>query len=432
MSKLLNKPFKAFTIYTLIILVCSIPVYYWVIDYIWLNELDEHNQIIKERIEKGFKDVAINEHELNTLLNNWNKLQPGTTLIPDHTMAGTTDSIYSISRLGDYGKHREIDRFRGLLSCIHINGKPYCLQIETNMEEADETILAITMVTMTFFFLMVIGFIVLNKRIAKNIWQPFRNSLEKLRSFDLTTRKTIFFDTTDIEEFAELNQSLKKLIEKNISVYNQQKTFIENASHELQTPLAVLKSKMDMLLQNQDITSEQFEILSCVELPIARMTRINKNLLLLAKIENGQFTGQEKVELTEVIEETLDMLFDYIAAKKIKIDKNIDPKHFLTCNKTLLEILISNLLINAIVHNTECGSIHIRFLENTLTIANTGKESLNREVLFERFIVSSSETTNSGLGLAIIKEICNRHGWKIHYEFQDNHHLFEVHFGILN
>ena len=236
------------------------------------------------------------------------------------------------------------------------------------------------------------------------------------------------FDKTDIEEFEELNQSLQKLIDKNISVYTQQKTFIENASHELQTPLAVLKSKMNLLLQNKDITSEQSEILSAVEVPVARITRINKNLLLLAKIENSQFAEVENIELTEVVNETNELLNDYITAKQITVVKSLSQKLSVVCNKTLLEILINNLLINAIVHNTREGVIQVEFSGRTLTVSNTGKTALNNEKLFERFAVSSSQTASSGLGLAIIKEICNRYGWQIQYAFQNNLHSFTVTF----
>jgi signal transduction histidine kinase len=275
---------------------------------------------------------------------------------------------------------------------------------------------------------LVIGFILLNRQIAKQIWRPFRNTLEKLKSFDLTTQQTVSFDKTDIEEFAELNQSLQKLIDKNISVYSQQKTFIENASHELQTPLAVLKSKLNLLLQNKNITSEQAELLTAIDLPLSRMTRINKNLLLLAKIENNQFAEIETIELTEIINETLELLIDYTTTKQITIDKNLSEKLTLTCNKTLLEILVNNLLINAIIHNTEQGKIQISFSDKTLTVSNTGKTPLNNEKLFERFAVSSSQTTNSGLGLAIVKEICNRYQWKINYAFENNFHSFAVKF----
>ena len=428
MSKLLNKPFKAFTIYALIILACSIPVYYLVVDFIWLDELDEHNQIIKERIENSFNNAQIEESELNSLLKNWDRLQPNTTLTPSYLSVLKPDSTYTITKQNRYVEHNEIDRFRVLSAYININGKLYHLQIETNIEEADETMLAIAVVTLLFFALLVIGFILLNRRIAKQIWRPFRNTLEKLKSFDLTTQQTVSFDKTDIEEFEELNQSLQKLIDKNISVYNQQKTFIENASHELQTPLAVLKSKLDLLLQNKDLTNEQSEIINAIELPLSRVSRINKNLLLLAKIENKQFSVVENIELTEVINETLELLIDYTTAKQITVDKNLPEKLALTCNKTLLEILISNLLINSIVHNAENGKINIDFSGRTLTVSNTGKIELDNKKIFERFIVSSSETANSGLGLAIVKEICNRYQWQINYTFQNNLHSFSVQF----
>ena len=428
MSKLLHKPFKSFTIYALIILVCSIPVYYLVVDFIWLDELDEHNHIVKERIEYSFNNAQIEENELNSLLKNWGKLQPSTTLTPSDLSVPKPDSTYTITKQNTYVEHNEIDRFRVLSSYISINGKLYHLQIETNIEEADETMLAIAIVTLLFFALLVIGFIFLNRRIAKQIWQPFRNTLKKLKSFDLTTQRAVSFDKTNIEEFEELNQSLQKLIDKNISVYSQQKTFIENASHELQTPLAVLKSKLDLLLQNKNITSEQAELLTAIDLPLSRITRINKNLLLLAKIENKQFAEVENIELTEVINETLELLSDYTTLKQISVDENFSEKLFLSCNKTLLEILVNNLLINAIVHNTEQGKIQISFSNKTLTISNTGKTALSNEKLFERFTISSSETANSGLGLAIVKEICNRYNWHIHYTFENNLHSFSVQF----
>jgi len=428
MSKLLHKPFKAFTIYALIILACSIPVYYLVVDFIWLDELDEHNHIVKERIEYSFNNAQIEENELNSLLKNWGKLQPSTTLTPSDLSVPKPDSTYTITKQNTYVEHNEIDRFRVLSSYISINGKLYHLQTETNIEEADETMLAIAIVTLLFFALLVIGFIFLNRRIAKQIWQPFRNTLKKLKSFDLTTQRAVSFDKTNIEEFEELNQSLQKLIDKNISVYSQQKTFIENASHELQTPLAVLKSKLDLLLQNKNITSEQAELLTAIDLPLSRITRINKNLLLLAKIENKQFAEVENIELTEVINETLELLSDYTTLKQISVDENFSEKLFLSCNKTLLEILVNNLLINAIVHNTEQGKIQISFSNKTLTISNTGKTALSNEKLFERFTISSSETANSGLGLAIVKEICNRYNWHIHYTFENNLHSFSVQF----
>ncbi len=428
MSKLLNKPFKAFTLYALIILVCSIPVYVFVVDYIWLAELDEHNQIIKQQIEKGFEKTPIDAAEIDKLLTFYNSIGQGTKITPDNSFAKITDSIYTITRENQYADELEIDRFRGLLSYITINGKPYKVTIETNVEETDETLLAIATITILFFIFMVLGFIILNKRIAKKIWQPFRNTLEKLKVFDLTKHQAIEFEKTDIEEFEELNTELSKVIEKNIEAFNQQKIFIENASHELQTPLALLKAKIDLLLQNQELTDAQSQIITSINSSLSRVTRINKNLLLLAKIENKQFTDSQPIQLAQLIEESTESLADYINQKGFVFDKNINTQLIVNCNPILLEILINNLLINAIQHNTSSGKIGIELSNGILSIHNTGYKALNTQTIFKRFSQSSTTTANSGLGLAIAKEICNGYGWKIAYAYTNGLHYFTVTF----
>ncbi|MEO4005271.1 HAMP domain-containing sensor histidine kinase [Flavobacterium sp. CAU 1735] len=427
MNKLLHKPFKAFTIYALLILAASIPVYYYVVDFIWNKELDEHNQIIKERIETRMTIIRMPEQKLDTIIKFWNIMQPGTTMVPV-AVPLQKDSIYTVIRENQHGDKTELDRFRGLAAPITIADKHYLLTVETNVEETDETLVAIALVTFAFFSLLVIGFIVLNKRIARRIWQPFQNTLEKLKTFDLATHNDITFEKSDIEEFETLNQTLTKLIDKNITVYQLQKRFIENASHELQTPLAVLKSKADLLLQQKNITSEQLEILNAFNIPLSRVTRINKNLLLLAKIENHQFENTEANDLSAVVSESLEMLSDY------SVDKGIQPEFYpletitVSCNRSLLEILINNLLTNAIRHNNVNGKLIIEVKDNTLSVTNSGIDPLRSGELFRRFSVSSSETTNSGLGLSIVKEICNRYHWDIVYDFDQNKHRFTVRF----
>ncbi len=429
MSKLLNKPFKAFTIYALIILACSIPVYYLVVDFIWLDELDEHNQIIKERIENSFNNAQIEESELNSLLKNWDRLQPNTTLTPSYLSVLKPDSTYTITKQNRYVEHNEIDRFRVLSAYININGKLYHLQIETNIEEADETMLAIAVVTLLFFALLVIGFILLNRRIAKQIWRPFRNTLEKLKSFDLTTQQTVFFDKTDIEEFEELNQSLQKLIDKNISVYNQQKTFIENASHELQTPLAVLKSKLDLLLQNKDLTNEQSEIINAIELPLSRVSRINKNLLLLAKIENNQFIEIEQINISEVLSKAIENIQEVAEVRGLELFTSIEPNIFVKMNPTLCEVLISNFLQNSIRHNKQGGEIQVKLSANGLIVSNSGEPlSIKPEELFVRFKKNDSSKESIGLGLAIVKGIVDLYDFSIRYSFENSMHHFELKF----
>jgi signal transduction histidine kinase len=425
-TKLLTKPLKAFTLYALLILVCSIPVYFFVVDFIWQQELDEHNLIIKERITENFKRIKTSDEELHKTLVLWNILQPGTKLLKANTKVTKKDNIYTITKASNNINDTQFDRFRVLESYLTINGNNYFLLVETNVEEADETLLAIALVTFLFFSLLVCGFILLNKRIAKKIWLPFQNTLEKLKLFDLSTHKSINFDPTDIEEFQQLNQELSKLIFKNISIFDQQKVFLENASHELQTPLAILKSKIDSLLQSKNLSSDQLTLINQINVPLARASRINKNLLLLSKIENHQFEDKEAINFETVLIESLTLLEDYINDKELKVEQSFEYNNQLFSNKVLLEVLVNNLLINAIKHTPQKGKIIMELKNNVLTIKNSGKDPLNKELMFSRFLINSNEPSNSGLGLAIVKEICNRYRWNITYNFNPEMHVFSI------
>ncbi|WP_300665490.1 HAMP domain-containing sensor histidine kinase [Fluviicola sp.] len=425
MSKLLDKPFKSFSIYALIILVCSIPVYYFVVDAIWLEELDEHNSIIRKRMEKGIQSTHINEQELNQTLAIWNSLQPGTKLIGIDEKNIKKDSVYTISAYNRFEK--ETDRFRVLSTTIRVQGKPYQLTISTNVEEADETLIAIAIVTILFFAFLVLGFVFLNKRISRKSWKPFYHTLNQLKNFDLNKDQQIHLEQSDIEEFEELNRELSELIRKNASAFNQQKRFIENASHELQTPLAILKSKMDVLLQDEHLSEDQSSTIEAINSNLSRISRINKNLLLLAKIENHQFAEEATVNIRDILEESIDLLGDYIQNKDMRIQLRT-ISYSVKCNQTLLEVLINNLLINAIRHGNVHDVIEINLGNNTLTFSNSGSSALNPDQLFVRFGISTEETTNSGLGLAISKEICERYNWKLSYAFNGQRHEFVIEF----
>lgn len=426
MTKLLHKPFKTFTLFAIVLLLCNIPAYLFVVDAIWAHELDEYNEIISDRIKLRFKDVMVPEDKLQEILHAWQTLQPGTKLIK--TSSGNKEGIYEVTKLNDFAPEEESDRFRGLETHLTINGEEYLLTVETNIEEVEEIAGAIGLVTLGFFLLLVLGFILLNKRISRKIWRPFQDSLATVKNFDLTASKEIELEPSNIEEFEEMNDAIRKLTNANLYAYNQQKTFIENASHELQTPLAVLKSKMDMLLQSESLTTEQSTLLHAIELPLARITRINKNLLLLAKIENKQFGEADTLNLDLVLHESLEFLQDYIEEKDLELAVENTSNVALKCNRFLLETLLNNLLINAITHTPKNGSIKLEQVAGCLKVRNSGKTELNSKKLFMRFAISSQETTNSGLGLAIAKEICNRYGWQLSYNFEGNYHVFSLTF----
>ncbi|MGG5207678.1 sensor histidine kinase [Chryseobacterium sp. MIQD13] len=428
MKPLLSKTTKPFIIYVLIILAISIPVYYFVVDAIWKGELDEHNTTIAEKTAYEFNSLKLSDSELEKSITLWNKIQPGTDIekIPDNYLK--KDSFFTVDKQKTFVSQPEIERYRCLKKVVYINKKPFLFTIETNIEESQETVAAIALITIFFFILIVVGLLFLNKKLSTSIWLPFRNTLDQLKTFNLNNQTKIEFAKTDITEFEELNLSLGKLIEHNVSAFKTQKEFTENASHELQTPLAILKNKLDILLQNENLTEKQYQIAEEMNRALTRSSRINKNLLLLAKIDNSQFDKTETIQLDELLHQSMEIFQEHFEQKNISVSKNILPGINISGNRSLTEVLINNLILNAIRHTPANGSISIKLGSSLFEIANSGTEKLNTDLLFKRFSKLSSDSSGSGLGLAIIKEICAFHQWAVSYRFEKNQHIFSVNF----
>ncbi len=425
MSKLLNKSLKIFILYAGIVLAGSIPAYYLIVDLIWEHELKEHNLIVSETIKQNLQSLSLSDEELTASITLWNKLRPETQLQP--VVSLLPDSTYNIYRKNKYIPAKGKDRFQGLITYFSINGKPFRLTLETNMEESHETIMAIAVVTVMFFLILLGGFIFINRRIEERLWKPFYNSLKKIQSFNLHTPQEIHFDQTDIEEFELLHHHLHKLISGNIASYQQQKEFTQHASHELQTPLSVIKFKLDLLHQSEPLTEEQSDLIDQAHQALAKVSRVNKNLLLLAKIENSQFQEKELIDLPSLIERYVPFVQDFLDDKQLQVQLSITRPVELSVNKTLLEILLTNLLMNAIRYSEPGSVIQVSLDEHALVMANPGRGALDTQRLFRRFGLSAPHSSGTGLGLAIIHEVCQLYGWKESYRYENGHHIFSFH-----
>lgn len=426
MKPLLTKTTKPFLIYVLIVLMISIPVYYFVVDTIWKNELDEHNQIIVEKTAYEFNQLQLSEEALDKSLELWNHIQPETNIERISPSQVKRDSVYTYERHLPFISEQKKERYRCLEKVIYIHGKPYVFTIQTNIEESHETIAVIAMITIFFFVMIVVGLLYLNRKLSSSIWKPFRSTLDQLKTFNLNSQNTIEFPASDTAEFEELNQSLYKLIERNVSTYKTQKEFTENASHELQTPLAIIKNKLDLLLQDQNLTEKQYSIAEDMNRALTRSSRINKNLLLLAKIENNQFDSSETISLDHLLHQSIDILEEHFEQKNISVTEHISNGLQVSGNNILAEILINNLIINAIRHTAVGGCISIQLTNSVFEISNSGTEKLNTDLLFKRFSKLSTDNSGSGLGLSIIQEICRFHHWNISYRFENQQHIFSV------
>ncbi|MCB0497539.1 MAG: HAMP domain-containing histidine kinase [Cyclobacteriaceae bacterium] len=426
MTRLLHKPLKAFALYALIILIISVPVYVLVIDYIWISELDENNLLTLQHTKQTLESKKFSQNDIEDVNHIWGELQPGFSIFKAKDKTYFRDSIYEIVRANNFDESDSENRFRGLKSKIELNGESYFITIETNVEESDETFFAIAIVTFVFFLLMIIGFILLNNRISSRTWKPFYQTLFALKSYELSKEHGINLPTSEIVEFQLMNESLEQMVNNNVDVYRQQKLFTENASHELQTPIALIKSKIDLLIQYKNIPPEMLDIVNSINAPLSRLSRINKNLLLLAKVENQQYSGHKENNLVPLIQSTLDLFEDYIIDKKLKVSNQVQGSINVTANPYLLETLIHNLLSNAIRHTSAEGKIIIKNEGKAIYFLNSGIDNLNRKNLFERFSATTKDKVSSGLGLAIVKEIANRYNWKVNYFFTDGFHSFSL------
>lgn len=424
MIRLLDKSFKVFMWYAGIVLTCSIPAYYAIVDYIWQTELKEHNTIVSEEIKNNLQSQNFSDSVLNKSVALWNQLQPSSHLREVTELK--SDSTYNIYRKNNFSKKEE--RFQGLTSYFQLKGKKFALSVETNMEESHETILGLALVSLIFFVLLLIGLIILNRRLSDKIWQPFNSSIKTIQEFDLNRHDLPVFEETDIVEFETLNTRLEHLIKANINSFEQQKQFVENASHELQTPLAVIQSKLDLFLQEAALSKRQSEIIDQAQNALGKANRINRNMLLLAKIENNHFEDREWIDLKELLQENLEMMNSFIEAKRLSVALSCSGITKIKTNSTLLEILLSNLLTNAIRYSKENSKIDIQVSGHYLVISNPGTQALKQEHLFQRFGRVNNETPATGLGLAIIHQVCLQFKWDITYAFEACQHKFSVNF----
>ncbi|SIQ45332.1 Signal transduction histidine kinase [Chryseobacterium sp. RU37D] len=428
MKPLLSKATKPFIIYVLIVLIISIPIYYLVVNTVWESELDEHNKTVAEKTAYEFNLLKLSDAELHESIRLWNRIQPETNIESIPEDVSHKDSYFTIKKQKNFAIKHEIENYRCLKKTVYINNRPFLFTVQTNIEESQETISVIAVTTIFFFIVIASGLLFINRKLSVSIWKPFRNTLEKLKKFNLNNHYHIEFEKTDTVEFEELHESLQELIEHSVSVYKAQKEFTENASHELQTPLTIIKHKIDLLLQNESLTEEQYLIAEDINKALTRSSRINKNLLLLAKIGNSQFNNSEKIEFDVLVSQSLEVFEEHFNQKNLTTHSSIHPKIEVLGNNGLCEILINNLLINAIRHTLPNGSISVLLTESFFEVSNSGTEKLNTDSLFKRFSRLSSDNNGSGLGLAIINEICRFQKWEINYTFENHHHIFSIKF----
>jgi len=324
-------------------------------------------------------------------------------------------------------RHVEVESGRGLVTSVTVGNKYYRVQIVESTVETEDLIKIIFGITAGVILLLLLTLFITNRLLLNRLWQPFHNLLKELRLFNVADNKEITKLNTTIEEFKELEQAIASMSSRVKSDYKDLKTFTENASHELLTPIAVINSKLDTLLQTDNFSPQQSKLLNDLYTAVSKLTRLNQSLLLLVKIENHLLEGNVPINLLAAIDELVIQFEEIFLDKELKVSCNLTDKQ-ITANPYLVDVLLNNLLSNAIRHNHSGGEINITLTADQLSIQNTGEnEALQKEQLFTRFHKSLS-SEGSGLGLTISREICENLGFTLNYDFENNYHTFTVKF----
>ncbi len=335
-------------------------------------------------------------------------------------------SSYTDTLIFDITENENVG-YRKLKSYYSFNGNEYqIILLNTTMQE-DELLEGIfSAFTIISLFLM-IAFFIVNWLVSKALWKPFYNTLSKLNTYDIKNHEQQQFLKTNTLEFQQLNTALTKMTDKIHIDYLQQKEFTENASHEMQTPLAVIKANLTQLMQSTTLSESDMNNLQTIENTTKKMASLNKALILLSKIENNQFKENELISVNKIINKVINNFADLIEVKNIKLNLNLKDDLQLTINPTLAEILLSNLVQNAIRHNVNGGIINIDLMQNKLIISNSGEAlTINSNGLFTRFKKNDASKDSLGLGLAIVKSICNIYQLNIDYSYSNQLHTFTL------
>ena len=308
---------------------------------------------------------------------------------------------------------------------VTVNKENFLVTVNKSETETEELLKLIILVTISMVAMILLFNYLINRRLITSIWQPFYNTINSIKDY-AANQQSLTLSKEPIDEINLLNESLNRMTEQIHKDFYALRSFTENASHEMQTPLAIIRTKVEALYQHAEGKEIMMQQLLSIEDACLKLSKLHQSLLLLTKLENKQFILNETIQLSSILKEKCEERNDLIDSKHIelKIDASEFVMHF---HQHLAEILISNLLNNAIRYTANGGAISIILNQQLLKVSNTAiAGSLDTERVFTRFYKASE--TGTGLGLSIIKEICASAGFEIAYQYEHEMHHFIINF----
>ena len=310
------------------------------------------------------------------------------------------------------------------------DGRFYELTLMISTMERDDLQRAMLWYLGSLFVLLLVCTSIGVKRVLRSTYRPLQRLLDWLQGIQPGKPVPPLDNPTQIREFRLLSEAARDMAGRSYKAYEEQKQFIENASHELQTPLAIVRGKVELLAESEGLSEAQMRELDAIYSTLGRAVKLNKSLLLLSRIENGQFSDVEDVSVDEVLDNLLPDLMEIYEYKNIRLTRRQGASPLVVrCNQSLAQILVSNLLKNALQHNMDGGELQVLTTPDGLWIKNTGDAPLDGEKLFRRFYHSvKGKKDSNGLGLSIARTIARSIGWELSYSWEeDGMHVFRLH-----
>ncbi len=424
--KLLNQSLKYLSLSILLIIGVWAIVFY----FSMLNE-------IKDSVDEGlenYKEQIIHKARIDTTLLLHTDFKGGLFSIRkiSKQQALLTKDQYTDTLITTPETHDddwETEHVRMLSTAFRYREAYYRLKIITPTLAEEDLIDTLFWQTIGLYLVLLISIFIINNAVLKRLWKPFYNLLHQLKNYRLGSNKPLPSVRAKTKEFTDLQQAVRVLLQHNTETFEQQKQFIGNASHELQTPLAILLNKLELLLESETLKPAEADRIAEIMHLVERLIRLNKSLLLLTKIENRQFLHTQEVNLNKIVQQQVEDLAEITSFKKITVNLHETATLKVEIDDSLATVLIANLLRNALFHNIPNGKIEIEITENMLRIKNTGTPGpLSSSKIFTRFYKSNLQSTGTGLGLAIVQAISNEYHFTVAYSFVNNQHTFTLHF----
>ena len=308
----------------------------------------------------------------------------------------------------------------------NISDTTYFISTYGNMIESNDVREAVISILLWILGLQILGAVGIGFVVSGPLFKPFRNTLKRIQNFQINEKEYLKAEPTNVKEFSDLNIFVEEMTKKAVSDFNNLKEFAENASHELQTPVAIAKGKLELLAET-NLNEQQFNYVEKLETTLNKLSRLNDSLALLTKIENHEFFTNETVNISKIVKDEIVAFEEFINLNNLKLHTDISDSVMVKIHPSLAEIMWANLFRNAINHNIQNGEINIKLNTDYLEISNTGKE-LNTKpaTLFERFKKGEQSSESIGLGLSIVKRIADQNELQISYTAEKNRHTIRL------